>query len=200
VSPFWGRKETLNEKLLREGGYSPDGMPVDEPVIDEEPDPIFGLDPVRPARVPAPRPWSREPHVIVRAEAPELDGDSYAFTVIPDGTLVVDDSCEEDLSRLADAVEEQLSPPYGAEAARHSDGSWTVAAWPINVSRFAADGDELELTSVAGEQTYTVDGEAADGVPVPRELIRLGESRSEDYAVHATRLDEDLWETDVNPL
>jgi hypothetical protein len=197
VSPFWGDKESLNEKLLREGGFGPDGMPLEGPVVDEEPDPILGLEP---ARKPAPARWTREPHVIATVEAPELEGDSYAFTALPDSSLVVDDSCEEDLSRLADAVEEQLSPPYGAESARHGDGSWTVAAWPIKVSRFVADGDELQLTSVGGERTYTVDGEDASGAPVPRELIRLGESRSEDYAVHASRLDEDLWEMHVNPL
>jgi hypothetical protein len=30
VSPPWGRKETLNEKLLREGGYSPEGTAIEE--------------------------------------------------------------------------------------------------------------------------------------------------------------------------
>jgi hypothetical protein len=200
VCALWRRKETLNEKLLREAGYSPDGLQLDEADDDDSLESTLEEDPEQPPRQPSRRPRSREPHFFATAEAPDLDGDFYAFTVLPDGSMVVDDACEQDLSRLADAAEEHLSPPYGAEAARHGDGSWTVAAWPIKVSQFVADGDELELTSIAGERSYTVDGDDFSGALVPAELIRFGESRSEDYAVHAVRLDEDFWETDVNPL
>ena len=49
-----------------------------------------------------------EPHVVVTTEAPELTGASYTFTTLPDGSLIVDDSCNEDLSRLADAVKAHL--------------------------------------------------------------------------------------------
>ena len=42
-----------------------------------------------------------EPHVVVTTEAPELTGASYTFTTLPDGSLIVDYSCNEDLSRLA---------------------------------------------------------------------------------------------------
>jgi hypothetical protein len=67
----------------------------------------------------------------------------------------------------------------------------------MRVARFVTDGDELELTSVAGEQTYTVDGESVDDALVPPELAQLGEARSGEYAVHALRLDEDLWEVEL---
>ena len=80
---------------------------------------------------------------------------------------------------------------------RHRSGSWLISAWPITVARFVTDGDELELTSVAGERTYTVDGENLDATLVPVELAQLGEARSSDYAVHALRLDDDLWEVEL---
>jgi hypothetical protein len=205
VTPLWRRKETLNEKLLREGGYSPDGAAIEasvtddpyEPTIDPGPDPASGrsgevpdaltLRSAGPARL-------REPHVIASAEAPELSGDSYTFTTLPEGSMMVDDSCEDDLSRLADVVEEHLSRPYRAEAVRHRNGSWLVSAWPIRVARIATGGNELELTSVAGERTYTVDGKDVDVALVPPELAQLGEARRGEYAVHALRLDGDLWE------
>jgi hypothetical protein len=198
----------LNEKLLREGGYSPDGTAIDpyvmaesyDQTVEPEPDPSWGRSRQLPDALAVGsvnRARLREPHVIASAEAPELSGESYSFTTLPEGSLVVDDSCEEDLSRLADAVEEHLGRPYRAEAVRHRDGSWLISAWPIRVARFVTDGDELELTSVAGERTYTVDGESVEGALVPPELAQLGETRSGEYAVHALRLDEDLWEVEL---
>jgi hypothetical protein len=198
----------LNEKLLREGGYSLDGTAVDPSVMAEaddqavepEPDPSWG----RSREIPdalavgsVSRARLREPHVIASAEAPELDGGSYTFTTLPEGSMIVDDSCEDDLSRLADAVEEHLSRPYRAEAVRQRGGSWLISAWPIRVARFVTEGDELELTSVTGERTYTVDGESVDDALVPPELAQLGETRSGEYAVHALRLDDDLWEVEL---
>jgi hypothetical protein len=60
--------------------------------------------------------------------------------------------------------------------------------------------DELELTSVAGERTYTVDGRRADATLAPAALADIGNARSADYAVHAVRLDGDLWQIDADPL
>jgi hypothetical protein len=211
MSPVWRRKETLNEKLLREGGYSTDGPAIEasvdaesyEPDFDPEPEPAWGrsggvsdalaVGAARKSRL-------REPHVIASADVPDLGGESYTFTTILDGSILVDDDEEEDLSRLADAVEEHLSRPYRAEAVRHGDGSWTISAWPIQVARLTADGDELTLTSVAGERTYAVDGDFVDEALVPSALAQLGEARGDDYALHASRLDDDLWEIEVHPL
>ena len=205
------RHETLNEELLREAGYSPDGTATGA---------VTTGDPREPEPEPQPDPPSRsaadasdalglrsagdlgssEPHVVVTTEAPELTGASYTFTTLPDGSLIVDDSCTEDLSRLADAVEEHVEPPYRAAASRHDDGLWAVLARPIEVARLAADGDELELTSMAGERSYTIDGRSVDAGLAPAGLAAFGEARSDDYAVHAVRLDGDLWEIEADPL
>ena len=61
-------------------------------------------------------------------------------------------------------------------------------------------GDELELTSVADERSYTVDGRSIDEGLAPARLAAFGEARSDDYAVHAVLLDGDLWEIEADPL
>ena len=80
------------------------------------------------------------------------------------------------------------------------DGVWGVTARSIEVLRLTASGDELELSSVGSERTFTVDGENRDAGRAPAELARLGEARGEDYAVRARRLDGDLWEVEADPL
>jgi hypothetical protein len=93
---------------------------------------------------------------------------------------------------LADALE--LEPPYRAEAVHRGDGLWAVAARRIEVARFVHDGDEIELTVVDGDRTLMVDG-LRDWGSIP-EL----EQPLASYAVHARRLDDDLWETRVSRL
>ena len=205
------RHETLNEELLREAGYSPDGTATGAVTTGDPREPEPEAQPGPPSRSAADASDAlglrsagnlgpSEPHVVVTTEAPELTGASYTFTTLPDGSLIVDDSCNEDLSRLADAVEEHVKPPYRAAASRHDDGLWVVFARPIEVVQLAADGDELELTSVAGERSYTVDGRSVDEGLAPAELAAFGEARSDDYAVHAARLDGDLWEIEADAL
>jgi len=108
--------------------------------------------------------------------------------VLPDGTLLG----EQAEVPLADALD--LEPPYRAEAVHRGDGLWAVAARRIEVARFVHDGDEVELTVVDGERTLTVDG-LRDWGSIP-EL----EQPLSSYAVHARRLDGDLWETRVSRL
>ena len=73
---------------------------------------------------------------------------------------------------------------------------WAVAARRIDVVELAQeiDGDAIDLTVVDGERTLTIDGLRTFG-SVP-ELER----RERSYAVHAERLDGDLWEVRVSPL
>jgi hypothetical protein len=194
---FWQRDETLNEQLLREAGYSSEGTPTDaaEPAPEAEGEPVA---PTRNEQLAAPRP--RDASVVATTEVPALTRDSYEFTTLPDGSMIVDDSCEEDLSALADAVEEHVKRPYRASATRHEDDVWVVAARPIDVARLTAHGDELELTSVAGERSYTVDGGNVAVALAPAQLVALGKRCSADYAVHAVRLDGELWEVEADPL
>jgi hypothetical protein len=192
----WLRRseETLNDRLLREAGYGPDGTALpnaDPPVAASGEGLLVGsFEQIRP------RNWD----VVTPVEVPALDGNAYEFATLPDGSLIVDASCEENLSSLADAVEEHLQPPYRAIGVRQHDRLWMVSARNIEVEQLAAGGDELMLSSIDGQQTFSIDGQPADATYAPAELARFGDVGSDDYAVHATRLDGDLWEIDADPL
>jgi hypothetical protein len=127
------QEETLNEQLLREAGYDPSGKPVGSPEIElgEPPEPWSvgpsgPMDPrgsvVAGAVSQRPREWD----VATPAEAPDLKAQSYEFAVTPDGSLIVDETCDEDLTPLADAVDRELAPPYRAFAVRSDDRWWMV--------------------------------------------------------------------------
>lgn len=144
-----------------------------------------------------PREWD----ATATTEAIGLEGDEVSFVALPDGSLVVDEEAgDESLAPLADAIEEQLRPPYRARGVRRHGDVWAVAASKIEVVDLEPDvaGDEIELVSRAGERTLTVDGARSFG-SAPR-LERLAEKRSADYVVHASRLDGSLWEVKISPL
>jgi len=210
MSWFRRRDETLHERALREAGYAADGSgrPVEAP-----PAP-----PAVPVSAPAPvgiggfvrlqnvlqgslderaqRPWD----VVVTVEAADMRRDIYSFVVLPDGSLIVDDECDEELAAFADAAETRLRPPYRAEAVRQDAKLWFVSAREIRVVELDVDGDEVELSSVYGELTYTVDGADADVSLAPAELATIGEAAGDDYAVQALRLDGNLWDVGADPL
>jgi len=143
----------------------------------------------------------REWDATTTAEVTGLEGDEVSFVALPDGSLVVDEEVGDDsLAPLADAVEEQLRPPYRARGVRRHGEVWAVAARKIEVVDLEPDvaGDEIELVSRAGERTLTVDGARSFG-GAPR-LERLAETRSADYVVHASRVDGSLWEVRIAPL
>ena len=144
-----------------------------------------------------PREWD----ATATTEATGLEGDEVSFVALPDGSLVVDEEAgDESLAPLADAIEEQLRPPYRARGVRRHGDVWAVAASTIEVVDLEPDvaGDEIELVSRAGERTLTVDGARSFG-SAPR-LERLAAMRSTDYVVHASRLDGSLWEVKISPL
>jgi hypothetical protein len=116
---------------------------------------------------------------------------------MPDGSLIVEPDEERDLAPLADAV--TLAPPFRAEAVRQRETTWAVAARKIEVVELPdAPGEEIVLSSTNGERTLIVDG--APGFGSVPDLERLAGSRHENYAVHAERLDGDLWQVSVSPL
>ena len=205
---FWRRRETLNEKLLREAGLeragadTADGPPA--PLVPEPKHPgppRFGMphtfEEVSLTGLQRVREWDATAVV----EAPGLEGDEVSFVALPDGSLVVDEEAgDEPLSPLADGIEEQLPPPYRARGIRRDGDVWAVAANAIEVADLGPDvaGDEIELVSRAGERTLIVDGARSfGGVP---ELERLAEAHSPDYVAHASRIDGNLWEVQVSPL
>ncbi|MBV8063922.1 MAG: hypothetical protein JOY73_00185 [Actinobacteria bacterium] len=168
------RNEPLHERLAREGG-----------LVEREPRTgpwrevgIHGMQ--------RPREWD----ATVTAVAPNIDGDGAVFVALPDGTLVVEDGPDSSLQPLAEAVEQEVPPPYRARAARQRDDLWAVQARRIEVVKLRnpPDGDTVELAN--GE--LRVDGERAFG-SVP-ELEGRGD------VVRAQRIDGDLWEVQASPL
>lgn len=186
---FRRRRESTHRRLAREGGLSL------EPESRYETGPRPLLREVGIHGVPRLREWDSSTVV----DAPGLEGDSTAFVVLPDGTLLVEEGPEAaSLGDLADAVESELAPPYRAHAVRHEGSRWAVGARSLEVAELEAlDGEELILSVRDGERELVVDGRPSPG-SLPA-LERLGEGHDA-YVVQVKRLDGDLWETRVTPL
>jgi hypothetical protein len=182
--PFWRRSEPLHEQLAREGGLT-EQLPSDTT-------PRWGVTGIH--GVPRPREWDATALV----EAPELEGNELAFVALPDGTLLVEG--EGDPEPLADALEGRLEPPYRAVAVRRDERNWGVAGRRIEVAQLpGVSGQELELSVNDGERSLRVDGMPSFG-SLPT-LERLAEAKGyASYAIHASRLDGELFEISVAPL
>jgi hypothetical protein len=145
--------------------------------------------------IPRPRRWD----AVVTAEA-ALPGDEVHFAALPDGTLIVDEDVPDGtLAPLAEAVEQELSPPYRAEATRRGDELWAVAASTIEVAHVADEipGDRIELAMRDGVRTLAVDGVRTFGTLPSLEALARGMPA---YVIRATRLDDELWEVTLTPL
>lgn len=143
----------------------------------------------------------REWDGVVTLTAPGLRGDEAGFVVLEDGTVLVeDDPVDDDVSRLAGAVQDAVQPPLRAHAARRDGDVWVVAAKRLRVVAVPerVGGDEVVLSLVDGERTLVVDRRSAIQ-PLPT-FERLGEDAGSSYSVVARRLDGDLWEVEVSPL
>jgi hypothetical protein len=198
------KEETLNEQLLREAGLDSEQQP--EPL---EPEPLAPLDPFA-GTFPADDAWGiwrramarpGEYDAMVTVQSPGVSGTSAAFATLPNGDVIVDsEQGDADLSAFAEAVEQQLKPPYRVVARRGEDDVWSVAARGIDVLEVDfSGGDEIELASVGGRIDLKVDGEPWEG-RIP-ELEGAGDAAGgEDYVVQAERLDGDLWEVRASPL
>jgi hypothetical protein len=177
------RSKPLHERLAEEGGLvepSP-RQPLYTGAISETG--IHGI------------PRERQYDAVVTAEAPDVEGANARFVALDDGSLVIEEG-EGDLTALADAVEQEVKPPYRAIAIRRGDTQWAVAAHGVRVIELAEPGgDEVELALRGDERTLVVDGERVFGT-LP-ELEQLAEN---DSVIRATRLDGDLWEVRVDPL
>jgi hypothetical protein len=199
---FFRRGETLNERLLREAGLDRPEEEFDreaplDPVLSfrEQFDPVAGA--LAGAGLP---PRARRWDAIVTAEAPDVEGNEVDFVTLPDGSLLVEEE-EGDaaLDPFAQAIEGELTPPYRAHAVRQTEQLWAVSGRRIDVARLEAEGDLIELTQTSDGKALRIDGMPVFG-SIP-ELERLGESTAGPaYAVHAQRLDADLWEVRVAAL
>jgi hypothetical protein len=183
------RHETLHAKLAREGGLELGGTPpVGNPAAP-------GAELNRP-------PWDasgihglhrvREWDVVRMAQAPDLHGERLEFVAISSEELVRE-GAEGDLSPLAAVVERDVARPYRAEAVRRERDRWAVAARRIEVMRLpGVEGDDLELSSHAGERTLVVDGAPQHG--------SIPALERDEHAVRARRIAGDAFEVDVDPL
>jgi hypothetical protein len=198
VGLFRRRQETLNEQLLREAGLDPAEVLGDAPHPQPEPPKsILRRLGVPDGSSPGPKEWD----AAVTVTAPGLAGDRIDFTTLPDGDVIVsEEEGDGDVSSLADAIEQHLSPPYRAVAARQNGDLWGVGARRIEVVQipFPA-GERLELSRHGADDELRVDGEPGDE-PAPRELEQVGEAAGESFYVEAERIDGDLWEVRATAL
>ena len=133
------------------------------------------------------------------ADAPEVHGETVSFVTLADGTIVVDgEQPDGALTPLADAVEETIEPPYRAAAARSDGAVWSVIAESVVIVELpGVHGDVADLTVLGGMRELTVDGApASSSTPA---LDALADEHG-DAAVHAERVDGDLFAVDVFPL
>ena len=174
------RGEPLHERLAREGGLVAE-PPGPEPPFWQEPGVTGNFRP-------------READTVVTADAPDVEGDAVRFVSMPDGTLLVEDGSDSSFDALAAAVEQELRPPYRARGVRRGESLWAVEASRIEVLALpdAPSGDAIDLTRTEEGTILTVDGQQIFG-SLPA-LEERGEGEGADYAVHAERLDGDLWE------
>jgi hypothetical protein len=144
-----------------------------------------------------PKEWD----VATMAVVPGLSGKWVEFTTLPNGDVIVDEEVGyADLSPLADAIEEHLSPPYRAVGNALPGGLWGVGAKRIQVAEIPfAYGATLELSRNGEDEELRVDGEPSDEVALP-ELEAVGAAVGESFYVEATRIDGDFWEVRVTAL
>jgi hypothetical protein len=136
---------------------------------------------------------------MVAAHAPALRGESVTFVALEDGTLVVNEDVPDgSLTPVADQIEEMVAPPYRAAAARNEGDMWTAVAERVWIVELAGVGaDEVELTVVGGERSLTFGDERADDALPALDALADGQG---DVAIHAERVDGDLFAVDVFPL
>ena len=189
------RRKPLHERLAEEGGLvqaAPErGLAAQPPGWDGEQRGEPGVH-----GVPRPRKWD----AVTTADVPDLHGDEVRFVVLPDGTLLSEaDEPDAALAQLAEAVEQRIPAPYRAEAVRRGPEQWAVAASRIAIVRVPGlHGDVAELVSTRERRVLTIDGAPRFG-SAPA-LQRIGEAEGAEYVVRASRLEDDLWEVEANPL
>jgi hypothetical protein len=188
--PFWSRRKPIHEELA-EGTGLLDWEPRREPLV-----PAFSgtLDVLHGGRQ---RRWD----IVATAEAPGLAADELEFVTLPDGTVLVDEELPDGaLAPLAEAIEQELDPPYNASAIRRSEAVWAVAANRIEVVEVPEEvkGDSVSLAVQGDERTLLVDERPGWGEIPTLESFAL--ERHRDVVLHAERLDGNLWAVKVNPL
>ena len=176
------RRKPLHQRLAEEGGLvEPPSRPLFTEVIPETG--IHGV------------PRERQYDAVVTTEAPDVAGATARFVGLADGSLLIEEG-EDDLSALAEAIEQEVKAPYRAIAIRRGKAQWAVAAHGLRVVELPEPGgDEIELVVKGDERTLVVDGNSSFGTIPGLEALAQGDS-----VIRAARLDGSLWEVRVDPL
>jgi len=192
---FFRRERPIHEQLAREAG-------LDFPRDVSELSPREPIDPRHPFwqvvgihGIPREREWD----AVGSAEAPGLPGDEVEFVELPDGSLVVDEDVPDGtLAPLADAL--SVPAPYHAFGLRQDADIWSVAAKRVQVLEVPEeiDGDELQLVVTDETRSLLVD-EQPSSVSIPT-LEAFAAEQFGSFVLHASRLDDLLWEVTVIPL
>jgi hypothetical protein len=172
------RREPLHVRLARAGGLLETEREPRRPAWDNA-----GIHGVQRARQ-----WDS----VATVDAPELEGDHAVFVALSPDELVVEQGPRH-VEPLAAALGRDPSPPYRAEAVRRDGTVWAVAARRIEIVRLPdVSGEEIELSSHAGERRLLIDGERAFGsIPAlerPEQFVR------------ARRVAGDAWEVEIHQL
>ena len=194
---FFRREEPLHEKLAREGGLDfprSVGEPDAPPLIDPD-HPLWRIAGIH--GIPRAREWD----AVLTAVAPDLPGDETDFVALPDGTLFTDEELPAGaLEPIADAFDGLIDPPYHAVALRQDEDVWSAGAMRVAVVEVTeeVDGDLVEIVVNDGERKVLVD-EAESRAEIPS-LEDFAAQQFGSFVLHASRLDETLWEVSVLPL
>jgi len=192
---FFRRERPIHQQLAREGGldYARDlsDLSPREPIDPRHPFwQVVGIHGI---------PREREWDAVASAEAPGLPGDEVEFVALEDGSLVVDEDVPDGtVEPLADAL--SLTAPYHAFGLRQDADVWSVAAKRVQVVEVPehVGGDELQLAVTDETRTLLVD-DLPSSAPVPS-LEAFAAEQFGSFVVHASRLDDTLWEVTVLPL
>ena len=160
-------------------------------------------------------PRGREWDAVAVVDLPELADAALSeirFRVLEDGSISgAEGAAVPDLAlrRLAAAVEEMLSPPYEALAARRGCHDWSIAARELRLEGIElpaalAAGEIVLAVPPGGERTLLVEGEEP-AVMTPEleaaaaELERRGLARFDAFVARAERVGG-RWELTIDPL
>ena len=105
--------------------------------------------------------------------------------------------------QLADALEKNgalAAVSRRGRASRDDGGVWAVAGRRIEVARLhAGEGEVLDLAMVGGESSARTSTASRRSAACPSSSGLAGREGT-DYAVHAERIDGDLWDIRIAPL
>jgi hypothetical protein len=140
-------------------------------------------------------PRERQYDAVAATDAPDAEGNAARFVGLEDGSLLVEEG-DGDLTPLANAIEQEISRPYRANAVRRGETQWAIAAHKLRVVELPEPGgDEVELVLRGEDKTLVVDGNRSFGT-----MPELEELADGDAVIRAARLEGKLWEVRVDPL